>query len=61
MDYTCYVHVPGKLAPEVRFFSATEEDAISENLAQMVHEWPSYEMIEVFDQDDQPVLQEIRP
>jgi hypothetical protein len=50
-----YIHVDGVLAPHVRVAPLPGREAITETVANLMDEWPSFRLIEVYDSADQPV------
>jgi len=53
--FTCYIHKPGVLTPELRVVACPSEDSLKDTILLQMRTWPQFELVEVFDEADKPV------
>jgi hypothetical protein len=54
--YTCYIHKPGMLAPDLRVIASTTRTEVPQLIYREIHTWGRFEKIEVYDERDQLVF-----
>ena len=52
--FTCYLHRPGLMTPDLRVLDCEVDDVPRLILAQM-HQWGRFEQIDVYDETDQQI------
>jgi hypothetical protein len=55
MTFVCYIHVDGVMTPHVRLTPAETPHQITDAIAGMMEEWPHFDLIEVYDDEDRSV------
>jgi hypothetical protein len=55
-SYACYVHVTGSSTPHLRFINTDTSNEVIAGIRALIHEWPGYEIIDVCDEEDRPLI-----
>jgi hypothetical protein len=54
--FTCFIHKPGVLTPELRVVASRSDKAIADAIMAVLPTWPRFELIEVYDESEEPLL-----
>jgi hypothetical protein len=54
--FVCYLHKPDTPTPELRIVSCGDGEGIAEVIAAKMPVWPAFDLLEVFDEQDNPIL-----
>jgi hypothetical protein len=57
-SFICYIHKPGVMTPELRVISCDSDEpgVLVDSIWEHVTEWPDFEMVEVYDENDTPLM-----
>lgn len=56
MTFTCFVHRPGAIVPELRFIACDAPWELHQAIEAEMPTWGPYKMIEVYDDGDHPLF-----
>jgi hypothetical protein len=54
--FTCFIHKPGVLTPELRVVASPSDEAVAAAIMAVSPTWPRFELIEVYDESKEPLL-----
>jgi hypothetical protein len=56
MTFTCYLHRPGVVTPELRIVACASEDLLPDAILAEVGDWDACESIDVYNDADEPLF-----
>jgi hypothetical protein len=54
--FTCYLHKPGVLTPELRIVACDREEDLLDQILARLPTWGEFDKIDVYDAADQPMF-----
>ncbi len=54
--YSCYLHKPGAMAPELRILNCESEQDLPHVIGSQLATWGEVEKMDIYDEADRPVL-----